>query len=1016
MKTRARRAQQEQQGIPPTPPQTLPPATRAPRNKTARPALAAAANTEQHSEPDVGPSNAAHASTFTNQTQTGRVVKPRSKKQKRKEPSKEVAAVLQDAIINKSVHSGSSPVSLASVAPLSLDPMVGVVLQKDPESTNLAPSDDDQVVGEDSDNGSLSSLSSPPPSPKSPDWYDSSDGDGAERQDSDSSPLSPPSLNSPEWPGSPRDGSLDDSSSSSSDRDGPEAFTKDDVDQSCREVVFNWPGIDEACRNFTMINFLINEEIARLNGDNKLQDVVNVAIPTAMLPDLVRYICRHPLATRTELEHLLDDNEFTQALQRKLTGGFICTDNSSNVSLIPSPQTEPVPPRVANPRSSMLDMNCAQTDAPTRAEDTVLPDHKRTTLVRQDYDEHGNLTLGAYKEVEVQDRSQAGMEAQAGVQRVDMTESPTADVRSEGTVATGATEPLTSVQTPQASLWAISRYLPSTASVTNFFGLGTPSPVRHNTQTQPQTTSQAITTQTRHEPTNQAATEAELHHLFTPLELEALSTRLHPRHRPRPKHPLVIKSEQQTIERQREEIRRLRAELASQKGGSAETINIHVDRQKGSGALRRATLESSEASTAQTEEISKMKAQESKEKKAQGAGSKRKRSLDVIPNPPGGGYGMDLQYFGADSDDDDEKDDAEVGQTHTQKSTKKSRISEVLVGDNHEDTTPTHKPVKKDWDYEKLGDPHRAKPYTGKMFAFLNDPPAPARVYGNTFLAQEEMESRESASVKSSTTPVGPTITFRVPSPGDSDSDEGDISVSETSPVPLKPASPSSEITPSRVNVFSEAAAQPEIGTSALDRARQSALKHQPTQPSRLREASRLSTSTVASSPTEERASEMPLEFSSYSHYEHLMPDHVRDIFREAWVQHEGGDHVARTKDAFEMFLAAKAEHAKQVAQHKLASTSETISNRTLPATPAENSNASSQFSTNEPAVQSDGQEMSKKVKPPFLLGYSGTGIDPKILKAVDEAFEQHADKDEAVKIFQEGVESFRTARRNLVV
>ena len=99
------------------------------------------------------------------------------------------------------------------------------------------------------------------------------------------------------------------------------------------------------------------------------------------------------------------------------------------------------------------------------------------------------------------------------------------------------------------------------------------------------------------------------------------------------------------------------------------------------------------------------KAQEAKEReekrrqaeKAATPGGKRKRlpSPDTIPNPKGCSYGMDLNYFYVSSSDEEEE------LTPTKKPPyKKSRISETEI---------TPGPV--------LGDPHRARPYTGVLFA-----------------------------------------------------------------------------------------------------------------------------------------------------------------------------------------------------------------------------------------------------------------------------------------------------------
>lgn len=83
-------------------------------------------------------------------------------------------------------------------------------------------------------------------------------------------------------------------------------------------------------------------------------------------------------------------------------------------------------------------------------------------------------------------------------------------------------------------------------------------------------------------------------------------------------------------------------------------------------------------------------------------GGKRKRqpSPDAIPNPPGASYGMDLDYFGCSSSDEEEEQTTPTKQPLR----KKSRLSEF-------ESTPD----------SIIGDPHRARPYTGVYFADSSD-------------------------------------------------------------------------------------------------------------------------------------------------------------------------------------------------------------------------------------------------------------------------------------------------------
>ena len=220
--------------------------------------------------------------------------------------------------------------------------------------------------------------------------------------------------------------------------------------------------------------------------------------------------------------------------------------------------------------------------------------------------------------------------------------------------------------------------------------------------------------------------------------------------------------------------------------------------------------------------------EEENRRKAEGAnaiGTKRKRySPDIIPNPKGCSYGMDLDYFG-----DSSSDDEAAGEDTPTKPSKRARVSP------REPSTPTRKPV---------GDPTQATPYTGLTFAeprpnlFDNVNTSPPVVYVPT-----------------------PSITFEVPYDSDSaedeESDSSDNAFGNTAPSHAGFATQTATFTtadpgppPPRPNPAH--AALPTTGTissdtDALARARSQALRYTPRLPSGLRASSRLSTSTVAS-------------------------------------------------------------------------------------------------------------------------------------------------------------------------
>ncbi|KAL2054859.1 hypothetical protein ABVK25_004681 [Lepraria finkii] len=261
---------------------------------------------------------------------------------------------------------------------------------------------------------------------------------------------------------------------------------------------------------------------------------------------------------------------------------------------------------------------------------------------------------------------------------------------------------------------------------------------------------------------------------------------------------------------------------------------------------------------------------------AQVPGTKRKRlrlpSPDEIPNPSGGGFGMDLVYFGhSDSDSEEEEQDTPT----KRRPAKRSRPS---LPDN-----------------EIVGDPHEARPYTGTTFAVSRSHTAPD---DNMF---DDQQLAEQIASKVITTPGAPTTqpnSFRVPSPGDSDSDEeedlgdGDTPTkaasstaaiaqptsqtstspspstqSQTAPVagpsshsPSWPIAPPPRPNPSHTSLPSASSTASHPFIDAVEKARQKALIHQPRTGSRLRESSRLSTSTVGSEVDDDLSTVEPID------------------------------------------------------------------------------------------------------------------------------------------------------------
>ncbi|MCJ1473676.1 hypothetical protein MMC13_002327 [Lambiella insularis] len=230
-------------------------------------------------------------------------------------------------------------------------------------------------------------------------------------------------------------------------------------------------------------------------------------------------------------------------------------------------------------------------------------------------------------------------------------------------------------------------------------------------------------------------------------------------------------------------------------------------------------------------------------------GEKRKRiSPTRIPNPVGCSYGMDLDFFGSDSESDEETRQASDDSPSARPS-KRARLS----------FSPPSTPVR-----QMIGDPHRAEPYTGTIFA---DPEA------NMFDPNAKVVQPETSS-----------LTFSVPVDSDSSSaSETEVTATTSNKGKAKqvhfsdthiealPGIASSRVSSSGppksamkgsskpVDTWQQQppprpnpshAALPTATTSgdteALARARSQALRYTPARPSGLRAASRLSSSTIA--------------------------------------------------------------------------------------------------------------------------------------------------------------------------
>lgn len=376
-------------------------------------------------------------------------------------------------------------------------------------------------------------------------------------------------------------------------------------------------------------------------------------------------------------------------------------------------------------------------------------------------------------------------------------------------------QPEQAPETPRASRWGLSRFLPSAQSVTKYIPFS----------------SRRITSTPQHQPLEQPAHTEPRVNVITfqseraPERVDAV-TALGYRHRQSTSNQQRLLTRQQSEEEKR--IKRLRAQLRRE----AEAL----EKQKRALEIAKKDLAKQQKSADD----------------AQTPGQKRKRmpSPDVIPLPAGGGYGMVDEYFIVDSSSDEE---IVAQETPTKRPSKKARTSappDAIVGS-----------------------PFRARPYTGTFFAHPDD----RRSHDdNVFTESHKPDANTALDI---TPAPGPTITFKVPSPGSSDSDDDEDDeheqIIETTQKAKSPSVPKSILrnstsnqsqprtaanstSPSKVMVppprpnpghASLPAATTMAPSGALEKAREKALRHQPKQPSTLRESSRLSSSTVNSDP-----------------------------------------------------------------------------------------------------------------------------------------------------------------------
>ena len=380
-------------------------------------------------------------------------------------------------------------------------------------------------------------------------------------------------------------------------------------------------------------------------------------------------------------------------------------------------------------------------------------------------------------------------------------------------------QPEQTPETPRARGWGLSNFLPSARSVTKYIPFSSRLTISTPQQPPPPQPQELAQTEPRINVDNSQPQA----------DPNIANTVIGPGHR---RHQSTSKQQRLLTKEQADEERRIK-KMRAQMRREAEALEE-----------QRKDLEIAKKDLAEQRKLADT---------AQTPGQKRKRipSPDVIPLPPNGGFGLVDEYFIAESSSDEE--DAAAQETPT-----KERPLKIARTSTSDDAV--------------IASPFRARPYTGTLFAHPDS--SRSRQDDNVFV---ELDRPDANPALASTPAHGPTLTFKVPSPGSSDSDSGEdeddgqqqnnqktqraSSPSVTEPKSIlrnsnqsqsrsnsNSSSPSKTmVPPPRPNTghtnLSAATTMPPSG--ALEKAREKALKHQPKQPSTLRESSRLSTSTV---------------------------------------------------------------------------------------------------------------------------------------------------------------------------
>ena len=231
-------------------------------------------------------------------------------------------------------------------------------------------------------------------------------------------------------------------------------------------------------------------------------------------------------------------------------------------------------------------------------------------------------------------------------------------------------------------------------------------------------------------------------------------------------------------------------------------------------------------------------------------GSKRKRmpSPETIPNPVGGGFGMDLDYFYISDADSDEEHETPTRRPQAKKARTSSHGIELIgspSGNINQASATSHSEFQHNPPEGVAQVTPTQGSQTGRASSFNSD--LNGSSHRNVF------EASLSAQTEPEYAPNGPTMTFKVPSPTSSDDENSELDLESQqdiaappSPLASKSSAPKQRPTPNYTTMPAP--------SHLVEKARQKALIHQPKTGSSLRNASRFSSSTAGSDPSEEQS------------------------------------------------------------------------------------------------------------------------------------------------------------------